>query len=55
MNTSTVGFLGTWKCLWNLQDGGAVVTWGDPACGGDSSNVHFALREGAPQLQNCHS
>ena len=57
-------FLGTWKwrglqkqmlfvsfCNCSLQEGGAVVTWGDPACGGDSSNVHFALREGAPQLQ----
>ena len=33
------------------QDRGAVVTWGDPACGGDSSSVQAALTQGVPLLQ----
>ena len=28
-----------------------MVTWGDPACGGDSSSVHAALTQGVPLLQ----
>lgn len=34
-----------------IKAGGAVVTWGDLHCGGDSSSVHAALQEGVPQPQ----
>ena len=37
------------------QVGGAVVTWGDPACGGDASLVHGALQEGVAWLLRLNS